>query len=441
MTKLYLNSFIILTLSLSVFACSGGSGSSSSLNGVISESIAGSEYHAPNSTWWGYNMSKVVRYGTRIYIGVVENFDNTGSLIGNFKIYQKEDGAGFVFLDSFPTSRPGNILVDSTGEIHVITFEPYDILQNDSIGSLVINSSSGINVGAPVFTREVIVAAPNANQEYVNIRIGAAISSNDHIAIVHGLNQYNPVNSLNTVQLYLNEGSGWVTKTFTNFTSGQETEYYYPFVTFDNNDNVFILPVQDEYYLPGGSPPAVNLYYKIPYLKYDRQANNFTFTMLEDVSLTPLASTNYHMLEQSEVYFDTSTLNTYFIYKKAVSSSNKDMILAVRNSSGVVTKQNLSWANSKGANWLRLFSYNNKIYSIFVSWDKIYAADVATGKVKQLKLQVPVGSYLYLSSERGGVDINNPMLDIYLISGASSTYPGSTYKIHSVPKSEIGLLF
>lgn len=384
-------------------------------------------------------MSKIVRSGNNVYLGVSD--DSTAS--ANFKIFKSNNNSAFNEIGSFPSTRPGNILVDSTGEIHVITFEAFDSLVNDSIGSLVVNSSTGIT-STPAFSRVELITATDSINEYVNIRIGASISNNDNMAIVYGLNQNNPATSAFTIQTHINDALGWRLETFTAFPAGQATEYYYPFVSFDSNDNVLIMPVQDEYFVPPGSGSAVNLYYKIPFLKYNTGTDSFSFTMLEDMSADPLAISNYQLLEQSEIFFDENTGTTYFLYRKATSSNPTYpnlFTMVEKNSMGVETKQTLDWANNLNMNWVRMFSYANKLYAISLSYDKIYAVDFTAGNTRELNLTVPVGSYLYISNERGGTASSNSMIDALLIPGSSSAYPNSEYTLFSIPKSEIASLF
>src|SRR5512138_2495855 len=40
---------------------------------ILVESLPGSVYHSPDGTWWGYNQSKVVRFGQRVFTYVIHN--------------------------------------------------------------------------------------------------------------------------------------------------------------------------------------------------------------------------------------------------------------------------------------------------------------------------------------------------------------------------------
>ena len=59
------------------------------LSGVV-ERLPGSRNFSPDGTWWGYNMSKVVRRGDFVFTYVIENDDNP-STYSTFRIYAKEE--------------------------------------------------------------------------------------------------------------------------------------------------------------------------------------------------------------------------------------------------------------------------------------------------------------------------------------------------------------
>ena len=90
------------------------------------EKIPGSKFHSPDGTWWGYNQSKIVRFENMVFMYVIENVDNSNKTLSNFVVYKKSDDASWEKGASFPTSRPGNILVDSQGVLHTFVFEPYN---------------------------------------------------------------------------------------------------------------------------------------------------------------------------------------------------------------------------------------------------------------------------------------------------------------------------
>ena len=43
------------------------------------EKIPGSLNHSPDSTWWGYNQSKIARYGDTVFTYVVQNDNDPGT--------------------------------------------------------------------------------------------------------------------------------------------------------------------------------------------------------------------------------------------------------------------------------------------------------------------------------------------------------------------------
>ncbi len=101
----------------------------------FAERIPGSRNHSPDGTWWGYNQTKIARYGDIVFMFVVENDDDPATE-SSFVVYKKEGDGPWVPGARFPTSRPGNILVDSKGGLHAFVFDPFDVLANDSSGSL-----------------------------------------------------------------------------------------------------------------------------------------------------------------------------------------------------------------------------------------------------------------------------------------------------------------
>src|SRR3990167_10709188 len=84
-------------------------------NEILSEKIPGSKFHSPDATWWGYNQNKIARFGNLVLMYVIENFDDSNKTLSNFVIYKKEGNTAWEKGAYFPTSRPGNILIDSSG--------------------------------------------------------------------------------------------------------------------------------------------------------------------------------------------------------------------------------------------------------------------------------------------------------------------------------------
>jgi hypothetical protein len=80
-------------------------------------------------------MSKIARFGDTVYMHVVENDDNPATESW-FVINRKRGDGDWEAGPRFPTSRPGNLVVDSTGALHAFVFDPLDVVENDSYGML-----------------------------------------------------------------------------------------------------------------------------------------------------------------------------------------------------------------------------------------------------------------------------------------------------------------
>ena len=187
--------FSALLFSLFLWSCGGDSSPTAStptptIEAVV-ERLSGSRNHSPDGTWWGYNMSKVVRRGDLVFTYVIENDDNP-STYSTFRIYVKEGDGPWTAGVGFNTTRPGNILIDSNGALHAFVFEATDIDLNDSVGKLLHYKLAGASSGdIASFTQDVVVDHV-AGEEFwtrtVNMRIGAAIGANNQMVIAFGLN-------------------------------------------------------------------------------------------------------------------------------------------------------------------------------------------------------------------------------------------------------------
>ena len=88
------------------------------------EQIPGSLNHSPDGTWWGYKQSKIARIGDTVFMFVIEN-DNYPSTESQFVLYKKLNDRPWEPGARHPTSRPGNIVVDSKGGLHALVFDPW----------------------------------------------------------------------------------------------------------------------------------------------------------------------------------------------------------------------------------------------------------------------------------------------------------------------------
>ncbi len=396
--------------------------------------LPSSTTHGPNSTWWGYNMSKIVRYGTNVYYGIIEDDTGIQNTNANFKIYKKSDGGAPALVASIPTSRPGNVLIDHLGRLHALMFEAHTVSINDSIGSLVHYQYN--NVETDDFTesaRTVVNEAANPYQEVVNIRLGATTNNQGHLAVAHGL-AYDPGDGTKAEYLYTKSPSGpWVT----NKVTGLAHEFYYTFTVYTDAGKGSLLPVQDDYV---AGPPPFNRYYIVPFMTFESASwNSVTFV---DYSNDPLAVGDQatHLTEQSEL-FERTNGDLVAIYKDKRASSHEFRVRTISASGTVSSESNLDWA--RAMNWVRAFEIDAELYYLAANWDSAYITKASSGTVKRINLPgLKKGVYPYTSAGRGGSSRNDlTTIDFLMISGSSGDYPSPGTQLYQMPKQSIKNLF
>ncbi len=402
---------------------------------IFYEKIPGSKNHGPNGTWWGYNQSKIIRYGNSVYMYVVENenIDNNpnpnATNPSKIAIYRKEGNGSWQKGASFNTSRPGNILVDSDGVVHLIVFEPTYIKpdENGSFGKLkhywFPNSPSG-NITS--YQQETIVDNDGATQgETVNIRVGAAIGSNDMIVVSFGINDSH--------KAYYKEKNGTV---WTMETAGNNLgdNYYYPYVLVTAS-GIGIMAIQDGY-VGDGLP---NTYQKIYYF----EKNNGTWNQqsIIDLQSHPLASTRPQLVETSDIYQDANNkLNVIY-------STRLDPADQYLNTFTLATKNGTSWQNQsiqisdKNTGWIRIIEINGDFYYLCSAWDKLYLKKGTSGNYVKLNVPKVDGMYIYVTSPRGGTSSSESYIDILILCGYNDSYPNADNYYLRIEKSELAKIF
>ena len=152
-------------------------------------------------------MRKVVRRGNFVFTYVIEN-DDDPTTPSTFRVYKKEGDGSWIAGAGFETTRPGNLLIDSSGVLHAFVFQATAIRENDSVGRLVHYTMANAGTGdITSFTQDVVIDHASGDKT-VNIRVGAAIGPNDRMVIAFGLgtDEFG-----DTEQVYTNAapGSGW----------------------------------------------------------------------------------------------------------------------------------------------------------------------------------------------------------------------------------------
>ncbi len=421
---------------LSIFSCSSKE-PVVSIPGLSLTILPSSRTHSPNSTWWGYNMTKISRFGASIYYGIIEGDTGATTTLADFVIYKKKDGLPPARVASIPVSRPGNVLVDPSGKLHVIAFEPYDVSICGWCGSLVHYEYA--NVQADDFSqtsRTVIRQALSPTDEVVNIRVGATSNGQGHLAVSYGL-FLDPVSNSKTLFLYTKAPNGaWTEQKITQL----PTDYWYPYVVYKDSGRAFLLPVQDEF-VPG--PPAFNRYYKIPFFSFD--GASWSESMLFDLSQDPLAITDQYpeIAEQSEL-FERSNGEVIAIYKDRKNPQNFEFKMRFISALGAVGPETpLQWTNGRKVIWIRAFEVGTNLYFLAIGYDTAYIVKADTNEIKQVGFPgMRTVSYPYLSSGRGGAFRNHlPTLDLLMFTGDQQNYPSPGSQLYQVPKQSIADLF
>lgn len=399
--------------------------------------LPSSTFHNPNSTWWGYNMSKIVRDHDSVYVGIIENDTQDTRIKADFNVYKVDPSGVKTLVGSHKTSRPGNILVSSSGALHVFVLDPTDPTSNDSIGNLVYYSYP--NARSNDFSTkssEIIRSVGPGNSETVNIRMGATINGNDTLAVGYGLNYESSTSSRAMVIFTKTTAGSWEE----NIYGGLMHEYYYPYLVLTNSEKMFVLPVQDDY-VPGPNP--YNRYYKSPIMFFN--GTNWSQQMLLDLSKHPLAinDDNTQLVEQTEL-FETSNGNVIgIVIDKTVNWGSYRFKKMILDSSGnQISLGYLSWPSNKSLRWIRAFEIDSELYYLGVSSDgKAYFVQDSSSKIVRVSIPSLNQAYVYLSSGRGGAHQDHDYLDILSVSGNSDDYPSPGMKLHKISKAAIKALF
>lgn len=399
---------------------------------IFVETIPGSAFHSPDGTWWGYNQSKIVRFGDTVFTYVIENTDESNQTLSNFVVYVKTGNAPWQRGASFLTSRPGNILVDSTGVLHAFVFLPTDVVRNDSIGSLVHYWFPDASFGDIRTYKQEIVVAAKSGIETANIRVGAAIGNDDTMAIGFGLTTYNPLYGGHSEHVYIKKPEDFAWK---HLVAGEHLghDLYYPFV-LAGDDHFYLLPVQDDFRDDGNPNTYDNVYQKIYFFEYADGA--WKHEVIADNTGHELASTRTRLAEQSDLFEDSSG-TIHVLYKEFL-----DPIHAWQTSKmWHLVKQKNGWQRNEidvgniGMNWVRLFETDGRLYYLGTSWDEVFVMRV--GENRWNKLALPRGAkaiYPYIATQKNGTRVAEKYIDVLLLTGEAQSYADSVHYYVRIPK-------
>ncbi len=401
---------------------------------IFFEQIPGSKNHGPNGTWWGYNQSKIVRFGNAVYMYVVENENidinshPNASNPSKMTVYRKEGDGQWQKGAQFNTSRPGNILVTSQGVVHIFVFEPTytQPSENGSFGRLkhywFPNSNGG---DITTYNQTVIIDNDGVSQgETVNIRLGASVGPNDLLVVSFGLNQ------THRVCYFERNGIKWQHEIAG---SNLGSDYYYPYVQ-GTNSGISILAVQNKWV----GPNVPSTYQKSHY--FEKRNGIWSHENIVDLQSHPLAPTRPQLLENVDIYQDSSG-TIHLLYATRLTPENE-----WQNSFVQVTRAGSAWnqrpvpTTDDKTNWMRMIEVGGQMYYFCAAWDKLYLKKGMEGAFKRIDIPKMKGIYPYLAAPRGGTSISSEFIDILLLCGDNTSYPNAKNYYLRIPKSELSKL-
>lgn len=404
---------------------------------ILYEKIPGSKFHSPDATWWGYNQNKIVRFKDLVFMYAIDNSDDSNKTISNFVVYKKNGHSAWEKGASFPTSRPGNILIDSKGVLHAFVFEPFDVVKNDSWGKLKHYWFPRASQGDVANYREETIIDNDGTNETVNIRIGTAIGSDDTMAIGFGLTAFNSLYKGHSQHLYYKKPSD---QKWSHLIAGEnlEHDWFYPFVWVSDNNTFHLLSVQDDY---NGSD-APNIYQKIMYFTYLNGIWNKE--LIADLSASELAKARPRLLEQEDLYVDKKGTE-HILYKEFLDEETEWKAIhkhVARDAEGSKTEQ--INPGKEDVNWVRIFEIDDALYYLYVYYDSVYVKK--EGKEELIEIPIPKdahGMYPYIATVRSGTRDSEKYVDILLLAADQYDFRDGTnvnYYVR-IPKTYLTNLF
>jgi len=208
-----------------------------------------------SGAWWGEQIVKIAEYNGSVY--TITYVDNSGVRTAYLN---KFDPAGsWTEGCSFQSTRIPTLLVDSSGFIHLIGFEPYSN-DNDYSGRLYHVKFNMPEDISGEFIKNYITENTSQDhniikEKHASIFYGAAIGNDNTIITVYNNSPNHNSDDENSLAVRINNGSeeNWV---YEDVATGLTTYYAYPFA-FASNDYYHVLAVEDkydEYYLSAGKP-------------------------------------------------------------------------------------------------------------------------------------------------------------------------------------------
>lgn len=382
---------------------------------LIVESIPGSKNHGPDGTWWGYNQSKLTRIGDTVFIHVVENDDDPATE-SSFVIYSKTGDGSWVRGPAFPTSRPGNLVATPGGVLHAFVYDPVDVLENDSNGSIEHYAFPLATMGdLSVVDHDTVVPVDPDRGESANIRFSAAAGPDGTLAVAYGLTEGNGYDG-HTEHLFTRAPAedAW-THHIAGTQLGHDFYYSYALIT---TEGFSVLAIQDD-----GAPGGRNLYQIAQYFRFDGEA--WSNEALLDHTGHADASQEDQLVEISENYQDADGTHHVLIDDRA----NRRW-LHFERAGGVAswTQRVVERAGNEGINWMRLVDVGGATYAVAASWDRLFILTLDGSRWSELDVEGALGGrqdgiYLYATSPRTGAPQDSPYVDMLLLNGNADNYP------------------
>lgn len=402
---------------------------------VFSEKIKGSKFHSPDATWWGYNQSKIVRHKDLVFTYYIDNDDDKNTTSSRFVVMKKDGDSPWEEGAMFPTSRPGNLLIDSKGVLHAFVFEPFDVVKNDSWGKILHYYFPNSVLGDIKNFQKEIIVDNDGKSETANIRVGAAIGEDDTMAISFGLTKNNLSYNEQSEHIYFKKPDE--EKWNHTFTDGLPHDYYYPFTLVSGN-NFYILPVQDDYNGPGTTnAPYPNIYQKILFMQI--QNGKWSQELVADLSNHELAKKRPRLLEQEDLFEDKDG-NIHITYKEFLDEKN-DFAATVH---WHVTGKPGNWKKEQinlekpGVNWVRFVEVDGNLYYLITTFGEIFISRVDNNKLIKINvLEDAKNNYPYVSTPKSG-STKSDFVDILLLGADKKLFEEGqiTNYYLRIPKSE-----
>src|SRR3990167_10571494 len=400
---------------------------------VLAEKIKGSKFHSPDATWWGYNQSKIVRFKDKVFTYYIENDGDSNKTSSKFVVLKKDGEKPWEEGAIFPTSRPGNLLIDSKGVLHAFVFEPF-VETNDSLGKILHYYFPDSASGDIKNYKQELVVDNDGKSETANIRVGAAIGQDDTMVISFGLTKFNPAYKDQSEHIYFKKPTdeSWQHA----YVDGLQHDYFYPF-TLVSTDSVYLLPIQDDYVPPTNSISYPNIYQKILFLAYKN--DEWTQELIVDLSNHELAKSRPRLLEQEDLYEDKNG-TLHILYKEFLNPENTFSATSHWHTTGKPGNWKSKQINFEkpGVNCVRLVEVDDNLYYLVTTFGEIFISPI--DKVELTKLDIPEdakNNYPYVSTIKGGSNKSN-FVDLLLLGADQKLFQegkNTNYYIR-IPKSQ-----